>query len=244
MSSSTSSSSSSHPTITAVTDSGAATTPSADRNKIPITVELSRLFQTGGEDVPVVPIRILELASGTGQHAAHFCKTLPFISHFQPSDESDVLFPSIVAHGDASLSVAERHRLAAPRVLNVLQLEETSEWVETESYDCVIIINLLHIAPQEATIGALTLASRALKKRDASGGGGGKLVLYGPFTIDGIPTTDSNKNFDTDLKSRDSRWGLRDIATIKLLAESKGLHFSQQIDMPANNHLLVFNAAS
>ena len=228
-------SSSSHPTITTWTDLGAATTPSAERNKLPLTLELCCLFPNG------VPVRVLELASGTGQHAAHFCNTLPIISHFQPTDESEILFASIIAHGDALLCDDARNRLAAPRILNVLQLEETSGWVEAETYDCVIIINLLHIAPTEATRGALTIASRALKRERENGGGGGKLVIYGAFTVDGQPTTDSNRDFDTQLKGRDSRWGLRDIAAVKHLAESMSLQFDQQIDMPANNHLLVFN---
>ena len=217
--------SSSHPRIDSLTPLGAATTPSAERNKIPLAAELSRIFSRDS--------RVLELASGTGQHAAHFCANLS-IAHFQPTDETVLLFASILAHADLLLnSPSLRGRLAPPRILNVLS-ENAGDWIEPGTYDGVIVINLLHIAPIGASLGAFSVASRALKV-------GGKLAVYGPFTVSGSTTVESNVAFDADLRARDERWGLRDLDDVITIATTQSLTLTERINMPANNLLLIFD---
>jgi SAM-dependent methyltransferase len=215
-------SSSSLPRIDSVSESGAALTPSAERNAGPLLTEISRFLPKRA--------RVLEFACGTGQHAAYLCRELPSIDHFQPTDATDALFSSVVAHGNAAL-LEGRERLAAPRLFDVIN---EGSWIpEAASYDAVLVVNLLHIAPIAATPGAISAAGRALRE-------GGHFFVYGPFLVDGLPTTPSNAEFDASLRARDAGWGLRDVSTVVECAQSKALALVQRVDMPANNFLLVF----
>ena len=189
--------------------------PAAERNGPPILAELLRLLPTQG--------RALEVASGTGQHAARFAAALPGW-RWQPTEHEVAAFPSIVAWTrDAGLSNVEPP----------LQLDVTRErWPVQGEYDLIYCANMIHIAPWEACLGLLDGARRHLAPD-------GRLVLYGPYRIGGEHTAESNAAFDADLRSRDARWGVRDLETVADEARARGLVLRERVEMPANNQLVV-----
>jgi hypothetical protein len=109
--------------------------------------------------------------------------------------------------------------------------------VEAGSCRAVYAANVCHISPWTVTLGLLGGAGHVLAP-------GGQLFLYGPFSVDGRPTTDSNVAFDQSLRARNPEWGYRDVADVAAAAAAAGLHLHQQHEMPANNFLLVFHAAA
>ena len=189
--------------------------PAAERNKAPILAVLER----------VLPARaaVLEIASGTGQHAAHFAAAQPGWD-WQPSDVDARSLAAIAAHASGVANV----RPALP--LDVLAVP----WpAAIGRFDAVYCANLIHIAPW-ATCGALMQgAARHLVD-------GGVLLLYGPYLVDGEATAPSNLAFDLDLRRRDASWGLRRLAAVVDEAARAGLAFEDRIGMPANNFMLVF----
>ena len=189
--------------------------PAAERNKTPILDVLSKVLPADA--------RVLEIASGTGQHAAHFARQQPGW-RWQPTDADASALPGIAAHADK-----------LPNVLAPMQLDVLAAWPpELGRFDALYCANMLHISPW-ATCGAL-MAGAATHLVE-----GGRLVLYGPFIVDGEPTAPSNLAFDADLRQRDAQWGLRTLAAVTRAAEDAGLSFEQRHAMPANNLLLVFS---
>jgi len=189
--------------------------PAAERNKAPILAVLER----------VLPARaaVLEIASGTGQHAAHFAAAQPGWD-WQPSDVDARSLAAIAAHAGGVANV----RPALP--LDVLAVP----WpAAIGRFDAVYCANMIHIASW-ATCGALMHgAARHLVD-------GGVLLLYGPYLVDGEATAPSNLAFDLDLRRRDASWGLRRLAAVVDEAARAGLAFEDRIGMPANNFMLVF----
>lgn len=112
-------------------------------------------------------------------------------------------------------------------------VDVTSATWPVGTVDAVFCANMIHIAPVEAMYGLLEGAGRHLAS-------GGLLVLYGPFMLNGQHTAPSNAAFDASLRSRDPRWGIRDLETVKTTAQSHGLIFDRAIDMPANNKSVLF----
>ena len=218
---------SSLPQITARADDGRLTTPSAERNAAPLLAALRA-------HLPPAP-RVLELAAGTGQHAAFLAAELRAAA-WQPTDATDALFASVAAHA-AHAAAAGGARVAPPRVLDVLDAASAA-WVPRAAFDAVVIINLLHIAPPAATPGAMAVAAAALAP-------GGALVIYGPFfeRAAAAPPAPSNADFDASLRARDARWGLRAVADVAAAAAAAGLALAARVEMPANNLALVFRAA-
>jgi hypothetical protein len=104
------------------------------------------------------------------------------------------------------------------------------------SVDAVFVANLLHISPWPCCAALMDGAAAALRAE-------GRLLIYGPFVVDGVATAPSNLAFDADLKARDARWGLRRLDDVKAGAAAAGLYFEQRIAMPANNLLLVLRRA-
>jgi SAM-dependent methyltransferase len=196
--------------------SSALHSPAAERNGPPILAELLRLLPSTG--------RALEIASGTGQHAAHFAAALPGW-RWQPTEHEVATFPSIVAWArEAGLSNVEPP----------LQLDVTGfPWPVVDPYDLIYCANMIHIAPWAACLALLDGARQHLAAR-------GLLVLYGPYRIGGQHTADSNAAFDADLRSRDARWGVRDLEAVVDEARARQLALRERIPMPANNQLLVF----
>ncbi len=167
---------------------------------------------------------VLELASGSGEHAVRFAAALPDL-HWQPSDPDPRAVRSIAAHA----RIAGLPNLLAPIELDV----RAQPWPPVQA-DAVVCINMIHIAPWSATEGLMAGAGRLL-------GQGGPLVLYGPFRIDGAHTAASNAAFDEDLRRRDPDWGVRDLAEVLAVAARHGLRLRDRIAMPANNFCVVLS---
>ncbi|GGK32324.1 DUF938 domain-containing protein [Salinarimonas ramus] len=193
---------------------GARVAPAAARNRDPILAVLRRVLPETGV--------VLEVASGTGEHAIHMARALPGLV-WRPSDPDPDARISIAAwRAEAGLS-----NLDEPMALDAA----SPTWPVTRA-DAVVSINMIHIAPWEAGLGLLAGAGRLLPP-------GGPLVLYGPFNVDGRFTAPSNAEFDASLKARDPRWGIRDVADVAAAAQAEGLVLAERIDMPANNMILV-----
>jgi hypothetical protein len=189
--------------------------PSAERNREPILAVLREALPATG--------RVLEVASGTGQHAMCFAAAMPGLD-WHPSD----------ADADARASIAAwiAHdglpNVRAPLALDVHQ----SDW-GVASLNAVVCINMIHISPWSATQALFAGASQRL-------GDGGVLYLYGPYKRGGAHTSPSNDAFDQQLRSRDPSWGVRDMETVVALGASFGLTCDEPVAMPANNFSLVF----
>ncbi|MFW6051324.1 MAG: DUF938 domain-containing protein [Myxococcota bacterium] len=189
--------------------------PATARNREPILGVLRRVLPDGGT--------VLEVASGTGEHACFFAAALPELE-WQPSDPDPAARASIAAWAaDAGLANL-RHPLALDAA--------THPWPVGRA-DAVVCINMIHIAPWSACEGLMRGATRVLPD-------GGVLVTYGPYRIDGVHTAPSNEAFDASLRSRDPTWGVRDVADVARIADEAGLRLEERIPMPANNFSLVF----
>ena len=191
--------------------------PAAERNRGAILAQLQRLLGPHGT--------LLEVASGTGQHAAHCAAGLPGWQ-WQPSEADAPSLASIIAW------CAGLPNVRAPLELDVL----ATEWPGApRPVDAVFCANLLHIAPWAACAGLMAGAARHLRA-------GGLLVVYGPFIVQGQATAPSNLAFDADLRERHPAWGLRRLDDVAAQADRAGLRLCERIGMPANNLCLVFQA--
>lgn len=199
--------------------------PAAERNKEPILRALEK-------HLPVRSgLSLLEVASGTGQHAAHIARNLPTLT-VQPTDVATDHFPSIAALARGVGGVLP------PRVLDASWPAE--RWAEAlgaggPTFDAVLAANLTHISPWEATAGLVAGAAALLRP-------GGLLVVYGPFKIDGQFTTASNRAFHDSLVASNPAWGYRDTRDIEALGRLHGLALEAVDEMPANNLFLVLRA--
>ena len=192
--------------------------PAATRNRDPILAVLRPLLPAAGT--------VLELASGTGEHIVHFARALPHLA-WQPSDPSPEARASIAAW------------IAAETLANVrppLDLDASAPAWPLGTVDAILCINMVHISPWAATEGLMRGAGAHLAA-------GGLLYLYGPFRRADVPTAPSNEAFDADLRSRDPRWGLRDLETVRETAAAHGLRFEAIAEMPANNLSVIFHKA-
>jgi SAM-dependent methyltransferase len=189
--------------------------PAPERNKEPILEVLRRVLPSQGS--------LLEIASGSGQHAAYFAAQLPAL-RFQPSDMDEENLHSIRAWVEEE----KRANLLAPLRIDVTE----ADW-GIDPVDAIFNANMIHIAPWACSEGLLLGAGRYLRA-------GGVLVLYGPFRLQGAHTAESNERFDESLRARDARWGVRDAELVIALAQTHGLNLSERVAMPANNQTLVF----
>jgi SAM-dependent methyltransferase len=189
--------------------------PATLRNRDAIAQVLGEILPPSG--------RVLEIASGTGEHIVHFAACFPAII-WQPSDPDPVGISSIAAW-------AAESRL--PNIHPAMLLDARSDEWELDSVDAILCINMVHIAPWEAAIGLIAGAGRILT-------GSGFLYLYGPFREDGVELAESNAAFDASLKSRNSDWGLRHLSDVEALVKEHHLVLEKRIDMPANNLSLIF----
>ena len=197
--------------------------PAADRNRDPILAALRPLLAEHG--------RALEIASGTGQHIAHFAAELPGW-HWQPTDLGDALFGAIAERTQHLPNVA------APRRLDVLSDVWPSDGPPFSPsgqalFDLVFCANMLHIAPWACTPALMRGAARHLAP-------GGWLVTYGPYFEADVPTAPSNLAFDADLRARQPDWGLRQREDVNREARAAGLAPVHRVALPANNLLLAF----
>ncbi|MGQ7828609.1 DUF938 domain-containing protein [Altererythrobacter sp. Z27] len=189
--------------------------PATERNRDPLAEVLVRELPESG--------LVLEVASGTGEHAFHFAGRFPTLD-WQPSDPD----------ADARASIAAwRADYEGPNLRAPLELDAASNNWPIAQADAILCVNMVHISPWEATMGLFGGAARLLKQ-------GAPLVLYGPYFEDGVETAPSNLAFDASLKERNSRWGLRKLADIDVLAEESGFVRTARYAMPANNLTLVY----
>jgi cyclopropane fatty-acyl-phospholipid synthase-like methyltransferase len=195
---------------------GARTSESTARNRQPILDVLAPRLPEGA--------RVLEIASGAGEHAVFLAEALPGIV-WRPSDSDAQARESIAAwRAQAALP-----NLEAPLALDAANLPT---W-PTEPVDAVVCINMIHISPWAATQGLMAGAGRLLTP-------GGKLFLYGPYIEADVETAPSNLAFHWSLRARDRAWGLRDLGEVQAFAATCGLAFVERIAMPANNIIVVF----
>lgn len=189
--------------------------PSAERNKAVIAQTLSTLLPKGA--------RVVETASGTGEHALACVAARPDLS-WTPSD------PDLASRASIDDWASEASgRIGQARDIDVMR----EGWAEgIDPADALFCANMIHIAPWQAAEGLFAGAARLVKP-------GGQLHLYGPFR-DGEATAPSNLEFDASLKSRDPRWGVRELADVVALARENGFEPARRIEMPANNLLLSF----
>jgi SAM-dependent methyltransferase len=189
--------------------------PAVARNRDPILAVLRRHLPVQGT--------VLEIAAGTGEHAAYFAPRFPHLV-WQPSDVDAEALASIEAHRAA----ADAPNLRAP-----IELDVTAPAWPVAHADAVVSINMIHIAPWAAAEGLFAGADRLLAT-------GLVLYLYGPFKENGAHTAPSNAAFDASLRARDPQWGVRDLADVRALAERHDFDFVERVAMPANNLSVVF----
>ena len=193
--------------------------PHVVRNREPILAVLRRLLPAQG--------LVLEIASGSGEHAAYFAKELPALT-WQPSDPDEVALASVAAHqADAALT-----NLLAP-----LRIDVTANDWPIGRADVVMCNNMIHISPWTATEGLMAGAERVLAA-------GGMLFLYGPYKIGGRHIAETNQAFDEDLRGRNPEWGIRDLADVAALARRHGFGAPETVQMPANNLSVIFRRES
>jgi SAM-dependent methyltransferase len=193
----------------------ALTSPSVARNREPILAVLRRVLPERGH--------VLEIASGTGEHAVYVAAALRNLL-WQPTDQDPLALRSIAAHR----AVSGLTNLAPPLPLDA----SASDWPVSHA-DAVVAINMVHISPWSATEGLMRGSERILPP-------GGILYLYGAYKENGIHTAPSNAVFDESLRARHPDWGVRDVADVTRLANTHGLVLVERILMPANNLSLVF----
>jgi hypothetical protein len=188
--------------------------PATARNRDAILAGLRRHLPPAG--------LVLEIASGSGEHAVHFATALPGLV-FQPSDPDE---------GARASTDAWARDAALPNLRPALALDAAAPDWPIAAADAVFSANMIHIAPWAATLGLFAGAARVLAA-------GAPLILYGPFLRHGAHTAPSNAEFDDSLRARDPAWGVRDLEGLP--AEG----FAQPLvePMPANNLLVVFRRA-
>jgi SAM-dependent methyltransferase len=187
----------------------------AERNKDPILTVLESVLPAKG--------RVLEIASGGGQHVCYFAASLPGLE-WQPTEP----------HDDSRAAIEIRVRESGlSNVLPPLSLDvQSPRWPVDGEFDAVVCINMIHISPWSATHGLFRGAARVLRPR-------GLLVTYGPYLENGTAAP-SNLDFDASLKRRNPEWGLRELEEVSRVGSSHSLHREKTVRMPANNLTLVF----
>jgi SAM-dependent methyltransferase len=190
--------------------------PAAARNVIPIGDVLAEWLPGAGT--------VLEIASGTGEHALAFARRFPAL-RWQPSDPDPEAIASIAAWREDGPP-----NLDPPLLIDV----RTADWCVAGAA-AILCINMVHISPWEASLGLIEGARRVL-------GPGGSLILYGPWLEAEVPTAPSNIAFDQSLRSRNSSWGLRQVQDFASEAALSGLVLADRRGMPSNNIMLRFQA--
>jgi len=187
---------------------------SCDQNAQPIFDLLSQKIPANSS--------LLEIGSGTGQHAVYFGKALPSVI-WQTSDRHE-------NHAGIQLWLAE---YALKNVLPPLPLDvESDPWPETQ-YDTLYSANTAHIMPTSAVEAMFSGIGKVLKS-------GGLFLLYGPFMDNGQQSSPSNQRFDGWLKTQNPQQGVRDSVWLKELAENAGLNWLDDVQLPANNRILIW----
>lgn len=188
--------------------------PATERNRDAIVAVLR-------EELPPSGL-VLEVASGSGEHAIRFAAAFPALD-WQPSDPDSAALVSIAAW---------REEAGLANLRPPVRLDAAAPW-PVERADAILCINMVHISPWTATLGLLRGAGACLPP-------GGLLYLYGPYLREGVETAPSNLAFDASLRARDPQWGLRRVEDMIAAADAQGLRFDRLVEMPANNLSLLF----
>ena len=189
--------------------------PATERNREPLLAVLREVLPASGV--------LLEVASGTGQHAVFFARAFPGLS-WQPTDGDPGALESIDAW---------RAEEGTPNLLPARMLDASSDTWPVEHADAMLCVNMIDIAPWEACQGLMRGAARVLRA-------GGRLVLYGPYFVEGTVTAPSNVAFDESLRARDPTWGVRELGAVTAEALRHGLTRERVVEMPSNNLTVVF----
>lgn len=188
--------------------------PAASRNRDPILQVLQKTLPSQGT--------ILEIASGTGEHACFFAAAFPNVS-WQPTDMDDRALRSIEAY---------RQHEAPANVAAPMRLDVTADIWPIQEADGAVCINMVHISPWKCSVALLEGCAKTLNP-------GAPLVLYGPYKRGGIHTAPSNESFDNSLRQQNPEWGIRDLDEIAAVAGDCGLTLENPIDMPSNNYCVI-----
>ncbi len=189
--------------------------PATQRNKEPILEVLRSVLPERG--------LLLEVASGSGEHAVFFAGHFPGLE-WRPTDPDEASRNSIAAW-TASEGV---QNVRAPLNLDVTR----AQW-PIDTADTMLCVNMIHIAPWEATKGLMRGAGRVL-------GSGAPLILYGPYKRGDRPLEPGNVSFDERLRGEDPSWGLRELDDVAALADVNGFDLERMVEMPANNLTVIF----
>ena len=191
-------------------------------------------------------LKLLDTASGNAEHASYFASHFPNIT-FQPSDYDPDMIPLM----QQAAEHCSTDNICPPMTIDIQK--PYTEWGINPSingpfldgnqhcdfkeyshfFDYMLNINMMHISPFQCTEGLFTNATGVLKP-------GGLLITYGAYAVDGVISPESNINFDKYLRSRDSRWGIRDLAVLKEVAKSCSIELQEVVDMPANNKTCIW----
>lgn len=189
--------------------------PHVPRNRDPILDVLRLILPPKG--------LVLEVASGSGEHAAYFAQNLRALD-WQPSDPDQEALASATAH---------RAEASLPNLLPPLPLDVTAAQWPVDRADAVICCNMIHIAPWTVCEGLIAGSARVLPT-------GGLLYLYGPYKIGGRHTAPTNQAFDERLRAQNPAWGIRDLDDVTALAARHGFALAETVPMPANNLSVIF----
>ena len=189
--------------------------PATARNSAPIAAVLHNELPASGT--------VLEIASGSGEHALFFADRFPDLT-WQPSDPDPDALASIAAWRD------ER---GLANLRPPLQLDASAPNWPVKRADALVCINMIHISAWEASVGLFRGGSSVLAR-------GAPLILYGPYLEDDIETAPSNLAFDRSLKERNPAWGLRNVSQIDGVAAERGFERTGRHEMPANNLMLIY----
>lgn len=189
--------------------------PTANRNKGPIGEALVSNLPQGA--------KVLEIASGSGEHAVHMCDLRADIT-WQNSDPDDI---SRASQDDWATTHPGRILASLP-----LNMTEEMWWRELDEYDAVYCSNMIHIAPWDAALGLAMGGKNLIKPK-------GHFCLYGPF-LEGADTATSNLEFSERLKARNPEWGVRKLSDVKHIFSEQGFNLIARIVMPKENRLLIF----
>lgn len=200
--------------------------PAAERNQRPILDSLTPWLSDRHA--------VLEIASGTGQHAVFLSQHLAHLT-WQPSDLDPSSLASISARrlqiaGQTTGSAVQNNlNLLPPVRLDV----ESERWPVKGEFDALFCANMIHIAPWSATQALFKHAKHVCSKA-------AKLMTYGPFIFEDVQTAQSNVEFDASLQARNPAWGIRHFTSIRAEAQKSGWRFEERKAMPANNFCLLF----
>lgn len=188
--------------------------PATARNTVPIAEVLALELPKNGT--------VLEVASGSGEHAVAFARAFADLT-WQPSDPEPDALASIQSWSNEA---------ALANILPPIRLDAAAAWPDAE-YAAILCCNMVHISPWAATVGLVSGAATHLLKSNP-------LILYGPYLEDDVPTAPSNLAFDRSLKARNPAWGIRKLADLDELAANNGFSRTARYEMPANNLTLIY----